>query len=233
MDLSRRERIPELMDDPALDPHLHEQALRGLWRINRLSGSARILWPPLAALASKLQRPLRVLDIATGGGDVLIALARKCRGHRISLDLAGCDISPQALAIAAERAGRSRVPVRFFRLDALTEPLPTDYDVIMCSLFLHHLSDEQALTVLSRAGQAAKQAVLVNDLLRSTAGYWLARIGTRILSRSPIVHIDGPLSVRAAYNEPEVRRLAMAAGLAEARIERRWPCRFLLTWIRP
>jgi hypothetical protein len=61
---------PELMDQPGLDPARHRQALRGLRRINFWSRSAGILWPALAGLARAAQRPLRVLDQATGGGDV-------------------------------------------------------------------------------------------------------------------------------------------------------------------
>src|SRR5207248_3643048 len=49
--LRRRRLRPEWMDQPGLDEGQHRQALRGLERINRLSGSARILWPPLARLA--------------------------------------------------------------------------------------------------------------------------------------------------------------------------------------
>ena len=75
--------------------------------------------------------------------------------------------------------------------------------------------------------------VLVNDLERGLAGLTLAHLGTRLLSRSDVVHTDGPLSVRAAFTVPEVRALAAAAGLTGAVVVRRWPCRFLLTWTRP
>src|SRR5262245_61758946 len=68
----------EWMDRPDLDEGRHREALRGLERINRWSGSARILWHPLARLAAEIPgRPCRVLDVATGGGDVLRALWRR------------------------------------------------------------------------------------------------------------------------------------------------------------
>jgi hypothetical protein len=60
----------------------------------------------------------------------------------------------------------------------------------------------------------------------------LACAGTRLLSRSPVVHVDGPRSVAAAFTPAEALDLAQRAGLTGATVVRRWPCRFLLTWRR-
>jgi hypothetical protein len=122
--------------------------------------------------------------------------------------------------------------VRFFRLDALGDPLPADFDVLSCSLFLHHLAEDDAVGLLRRMAQAARRMVLVNDLIRSPLGYVLAWCGCRLLSRSPVVHFDGPASVAAAFTLGEARALADRAGLAGAVLTRHWPERFLLTWSR-
>jgi SAM-dependent methyltransferase len=228
--LSERRVQPEIMDQPGLDRDRHFLALRGLERINRWSGSARILWPPLRALAR--EAPLRVLDLATGAGDVPIRLWQKARRAGVPLHIEGCDVSPQAVLYAQERAREVEADVQFFPLDVLREPLPTGYDAITSSLFLHHLGEEQAVDLLRRAGEAAKRMVLVNDLVRSVAGFALAYVGTRVLSRSPVVHFDGPRSVEAAFTVAEVRELARRAGLNGAAVRRRWPCRFLLSWRR-
>jgi SAM-dependent methyltransferase len=230
--LSRRLR-PEVMDQPGLDPRHHRQALRGLRRINFWSGSAGILWPPLAALARAASRPLRLLDLATGGGDVPIRLwHRACRAG-LPLVVEGCDVSPFAVEHAKRQAVRSGAEVRFFVANALTDDLPAGYDAVVCSLFLHHLTEDQAVVLLRRMAAAAGRLVLVSDLVRSRAGLLLARVGTRLLSLSPVVHIDGPRSVEGAFTVEETRALAERAGLHGATVARRWPCRFLLTWVRP
>ena len=77
---------------------------------------------------------------------------------------------------------------------------------------------------------AARRLLLVNDLERSLVGLLLAVAGTRLLTRSPVVHYDGPWSVAAAFTVAEARRLARAAGLAGARVTRCWPWRWQLTW---
>ena len=72
--------------------------------------------------------------------------------------------------------------------------------------------------------------VVVNDLLRSRGGLLLAHLASRLFTGSDVVRVDGPRSVRAAYSLGEIRALAGRAGLESARIEPRWPCRFVLTW---
>ncbi len=226
--LDRRNRIPELMDEPGLDPQKHRQALTALARINRLSRSAAILWPEIANLASRLKgQPLRLLDVATGSGDIPRGLLRRAKSSGISLSIDACDISPTAIENATAQAAETGI--RFFTHDVLRDPFQGEYDVVICSLFLHHLSENEAITVLRRMQEATHDLVLVNDLERSRLGFGLAWLGCHVLTRSPIVHFDGPASVRSAFTLPEAKALAEVAGLNEVRIGRRWPCRYLLT----
>jgi hypothetical protein len=125
------------------------------------------------------------------------------------------------------------VKVDFQRCDVFTNSLPTGYDVVLCSLFLHHQSEAKAIDLLRRMAHAARQLVLVNDLLRTTTGYGLAWLATRLATRSPVVHADGPQSVAAAFTLEEAADLAREAGLQGAIVRRRWPCRFLLSWRKP
>ncbi len=235
MNLKLRRLEPELMDQPNLDPAAHQAALDGLRRVNSLTTAPRLLWNalrPLAAVRSP-QNPLRVLDIGSGGGDVLIRLARRARQARLPVEFHGCDMSDSAIAIASTAAAKAEVAVHFFRNDVLADGVPAGYDVVMCSLFLHHFDDAAALDLLQRLRAAADQMVLVDDLLRTRLGYALCWIGCRILTRSPIVHFDGPQSVRAALTLDEAQRLFQQAGYDGATFRRHWPERFLMQWRRP
>ena len=154
--LGQRHRQPELMDQPELDEREHARALSGLARINRLSRSAAIFWPPLKRLAEQQQpQPLRVLDVACGGGDVLVALAKHALRNRLALQLAGCDMSVTALEVARRQAKASGLTLEFFEHDVLKTPLPARFDVVMCSLFLHHLDEPEAIAVLRSMSRAA------------------------------------------------------------------------------
>src|SRR5258708_37534949 len=146
-----RSLVPEIMDQPGLAPERHHAALRGLSRINALSDSAGILWPALRDLARQTaQRPARVLDLATGGGDVPLRLWRKARRAGVPLTLSGCDVNPVAVAHAPPASRTCRADLRFFVHDVLTDSLPTGYDAVICSLFLHHLIDYQPIEILRR-----------------------------------------------------------------------------------
>jgi 2-polyprenyl-3-methyl-5-hydroxy-6-metoxy-1,4-benzoquinol methylase len=223
----------EVMDDPALDAPAHERALRGLARLNRISGSARTVWAGLRDPASAADRAFRVLDVATGGGDVPIALHRLGERAGVRLRVEGCDRSEVALGHARRAAERAGAPIRFFPLDALNDSIPTGYDAVVCSLFLHHLTDEEAAELLRKMADAAGRRVVVNDLHRSRLGLWAVRLGAALLTRSPVVRIDGPRSVRAAFTPAETRKLARRAGLERGvELRRRGPLRWVMTWDR-
>lgn len=231
LDLAVRDRRPELMDDPALAADAHHAALAGLSRANSLSLAHRTLWRPLAArMRRDPSRRWRLLDVATGAGDVPLALARRARAAGFDLDVSGCDLSETAIDHATRRAKAAGLPATFFRRDLLAEGVPPGYDFVTCSLFLHHLDASDAVRLLRSIGESAGVLALVSDLRRTRAGYALAFAVTRLLTRSRIVHVDGPLSVRAAFTIDEARTLATDAGLApRTRITPVWPQRFLMT----
>ena len=81
----------------------------------------------------------------------------------VALHIDGCDVSPTAVEFAAGRARRAGADVRFFAADALRDPLPDGYDAVVCSLFLHHLADDEAegfrlLTQPAASGREARPA---------------------------------------------------------------------------
>ncbi|MCA9117129.1 MAG: methyltransferase domain-containing protein [Planctomycetaceae bacterium] len=229
--LSERIREEEVMDSPDLDVRLHHQALAALRRVNLWSGIGSRLAGTLADVAKQRElRRLRVLDLASGGGDV----SRSMRRRGVAVELHGWDRSETAVDYAAAQAKRQGMTgAKFAVHDVLADPIEETFDAVVCTLFLHHLEYSEAIRLLQKMRAAAKQAVLVDDLLRTRTGFWLARAGTRLLTLSPVVHTNGPMSVRAAFSLDEIHQLADRAELAGATICTHWPSRFLLCWQRP
>lgn len=229
-----RELRPEWMDDPEIAPQLHHQALDGLRRINYFSQTAKTLADPIARWAHRhpLDRPLRILDLACGGGDVSIALWKQLNRRGIACQVEGWDKSATAVETASELARQQQTSARFEQREVLTEEIDGQWDVVFCSLFLHHLTQEESIRLLQRMWRASSQWMLVDDLLRSSFGLFLAHLGCRILTRSPVVHADGPQSVRAAFRREELRELVALAGLPAAEEKPHWPQRILLSWRR-
>lgn len=229
-----RRREPELMDGPGLDVREHHRALTALGRANRVSRTAGSLWPAVCRAAGRTPgRPLRILDLATGGGHVAVALARRAARAGMTIEITAYDISPVAVAYGRTLAGRAGVQrVRFEQLDMLRDAWPASADVAMCTLFLHHLDDGDAVALLKRMKAVAQRLVLVSDLRRTRLGYLFAVAGCHLLSRSRVFHVDGARSVRAAFTAAEADALAARAGLDGARVTFHWPQRWLLTWER-
>lgn len=229
-------REPEWMDDPGIAETDHLEALVALARINLLSRTAATV---AAATATLLRSPEpggargTVVDLACGGGDVTIDLARRL-GRTVAggVRVLGVDSSPRAVERARRAASAAGADVAFEVRDVVAEGCPA-CDVAVSSLFLHHLDDPVAADLLGSMAAAARRGVVVSDLVRSRLGLGLAVVGTTLLSSSRVARVDGPRSVRAARTPAEYRALASASGLAGATVRRVWPERALLSWHRP
>lgn len=231
-DLTQREIIGEMMDDPGLAEGEHVKALAGLRRINALSRTAPTLFRALLRLlGSGSARPCRVLDVACGDGENTLRLAELARRRGLSWRLEGCDLSDRAVDRARSLAASRGINARFFQADALSDLPASGYDAVVNSLFLHHLQGDQIVRLLSALRGA--RHVVISDLVRSRRAYLTTCVGVRLLSRSQVVHVDGPLSVRAALTVDELRALAACSALAGACVTRCWPMRQLLTWSSP
>ena len=233
IDVRQRRRQPEIMDQPGLDPRQHAGALRCLQRINWLSRTAAILWPHLRDLARENPgKPLEILDVATGAGDIPIKLWRSARQAGLNSHIDACDVSAVALDHARASANDSGADVHFFEHDVLAGPIPREYDAVTCSLFLHHLDTDDAVEALRRMAASARRLVLVSDLRRSATGWLMAWAGTRVLTTSHVARFDGPISVEGAFKPAEALAMADRADMPGATVRRSWPCRWLLTWRR-
>ena len=219
------------MDDPSLDRVRHLHALRALARINRVSLAASRISREVRAIGESRPGPVRVLDVACGGGDVLIDVAKRLRGSTTSVELCGCDVSPVALEVA-RMAALDDAGIDFTEIDAIEGELPEGYDLICSSLFLHHLSSQAVTLLLQRMAAATAHGVLIQDLRRTRLGYVFAWIGLHALTRSDVARSDGLVSVRAAFTLSEVATLCQEAGLTDARVTSVWPQRYSIQWRR-
>lgn len=235
-DLRERRLVGELMDDPALPGPELDAALRGLQRLNRVSASWRVFTPTLRSVCADAKGPIRVLDVASGGGDNVAALMRWAERQRLPITLCACDFNPAMV-------GRTRAAMRevdpdlpesaSFRCDVVQGAIPGEYDVVINSLFLHHLRRDACVAALAAMHNAASRAMVVSDLVRSRWNWMQVLLASRTLTRSRVVRVDALRSVEAAWTPGEFASLARDAGIASTRLRTARPARMLLTAFKP
>ena len=186
-----------------------EVDLRNLRQLNRYFGSYRLIEYFLRRWLKPRSR-IRILDLATGSGDIprfIVDYARSVDA-KVAIDA----VDQQAATVEIARALSGDYPeIEFLQGDILTlsrEP----YDLALCSLALHHFSETDAVAVLKRCRQLSKQYVLVSDLRRgtlATAGVFLL---TSLLFREEMTRTDARLSAERAFSFREFKTLAERAG---------------------
>lgn len=227
----QRDRQPESMDNPKLPKEDHLRALVGLARLNQVSGVARAMYRHLRRHArARTDQPIRVLDVASGGGDIPISWARRAGREGIKLQLTLLDKSSVAIEQQQRSAHRYGIDILALQHDCLSMSLPAGFDIVTCSLFMHHLDEHQTFCLLQSMQHATEHALVVCDLDRSRLNLTLVQIAARLLTRSQVVHRDAGLSVRAAYTAQEFKQIAENALTRPISVKRSFPCRFIATF---
>ena len=201
--------VLEMMDRPQpVSPEL-ERDLERLRQLNRWFGSYRLVLGFLRRWIKPGAR-MRVVDLATGSGDIprlLVDYARKI-GARVEID--AVDQQPATMQIATTLSA-DYPEISHQQANILDWNGSQDYDIVLCSLVLHHFSDEDAVTVLRRCRELSKRFVLVSDLRRG----FLLRLGVHVLTavifREPMTRFDARLSAQRAFSFSEMRQLAIQA----------------------
>jgi SAM-dependent methyltransferase len=231
-DFSQRASTPELMDGDDIDYETFRGCLRDLAKVNVLTLAYR---PTLAFLdrvhAAGLwprDRPAVILDCGSGYGDMLRRIARWAKAKNLDVRLQGLDRNPWS-ARAAERAPGSQ------GIQYLTEDLfahEGGADIVISSLFTHHLDDASLVRFLEWQEANARIGWFVNDLQRHPFSYYGFALLARVMLWHRFVVHDGPVSIRRAFVARDWQALLADAGVRHARIEPWFPFRLCVSRVR-
>jgi SAM-dependent methyltransferase len=226
----RRDLQPECMDDASVDASELRRSLAYLRGINALLGYHRSTLLHVARFSRNWApgATVRVLDVATGSGDLPRAILGWSQRRGFDVRVVAVDRHDTTLREAAAQSPRERFrTLRFLRADALRLPFADGaFDYATTSLFLHHLDDESAAGAVREMARVARRGIIVADLLRHRRAYAWITLFT-LLSR-PIVRHDARLSVAQAFTKREVLCLRERAGVPFATYHRHFGHRFVL-----
>lgn len=205
MDLRHRDvDLRELMDDPDCDPVALAATLRRFDVVNRaVSGWGTVWRRHLRPALARLDRPARVLDIGSGGGDVTTRLAGLAERDGLRVEWLGIDPDPRALAVARERA---RPGVEFRSTDSTALRATGErFDAVISNHVLHHLGEPELRSFLDDSLALSTGLVLHADIERGRTAYALYAAGILPLQRGTFLRTDGLRSIRRSYRAPELR----------------------------
>lgn len=220
-DLRYRSYALELLDAPEVSREELWCNLQELAFINRWLGGHRVILKGLERLHLDPQRIWRIADIGCGGGDTLQALAYWAKRRDLKLELTGVDLKPECLEFARQIC--SGLDIHWICSDYRL--LSENYDIIMSSLFCHHLDAESLHEFFCWARNHAQIALLINDLHRHPLAWGAIWLLTKLFSRSRLVRHDAPLSVWRGFVRQELTELLQATGW-QAEPEWCWPFRW-------
>ena len=187
-----------------------ERDLKRIRQLNRWFGSYRLVLGFVRDWIKPADK-LRIVDLATGSGDIPRLIVDYARKISATVEMDALDRQPATLEIA--RRLSADYPEISYREANVLEWNPIEaYDITICTLALHHFSDEDAVRLLGRCRQLSKRFVLVSDLRRSFSLVAGVYVLTALIFREPMTRYDARLSARRAFSFFETRDLAVRAG---------------------
>lgn len=214
-DMSRRAQpaeLPELMDGPCSREDMRA-CLRDLAQVNAWLRGYRPTFKWLNTFAES-RGPLRILDVGCGDGDALRCIARWAKKKQISSRLIGIDLNPETVSIAKEVTPPD-CEIEFVAANVFDDEPKQPVDLIVSSLFAHHLNDEEIVQFVGWMESHARLGWFVNDLSRAETPYRLFKLLAKAARWHRFVQHDGSVSVARSFRAEDWRQYCAAAGLMD------------------
>jgi SAM-dependent methyltransferase len=212
LDFGRRSQLTELMDEPSSRAEMRA-CLEDLAKVNRwLLGYRPLLaWFTSLALPPRA-KPIHIVDVGSGYGDSLRRIEKWASQHAVAVELTGLDLNPDAVAIAAE-ASPTASNIEWICRDVFAYVPDNPIDIVISSLFTHHLSDGDVVRFLRWMEAHSRLGWFINDLSRNAVPYYSFKLFAKVTGMHPFVQHDGPVSVARAFVPSDWQTMCAAAGI--------------------
>ena len=229
VDTSHRSSEMEIMDDFTMEGVLFRDTLDKLEIINRFLGGNSVTINGLKNLLKNQSKnkTITIVDLGCGNGDILRDVAKFGRKNNYSFNLIGIDANLAAIEYAKELS-KEYSELSFKTIDILSEDFKKQsYDVVLCTLFLHHFKNEELISFLKTTTNKATIGVVVNDLHRHKLAYYLFKL-IGFFIKNKMVRQDGLTSVLRAFKRKDLENIAKEIKVHFS-IQWKWAFRYL--WI--
>lgn len=225
----RRSYQKELLDRDDIPFEDIKRNMQELDFINRKLGGHDITLDGIVALIKDqmvFNSKLTIVEIGCGGGDNLRAIRNWSERIHLPVQLIGIDINPECIAYA-KQLKRNR-GIDFILSDYRDVWLEQKPDIIFSSLFCHHFTEYELVSMLQWMQQKTRIGFFINDLHRHWLAYYSIKLLANVFSKSYLVKNDAPLSVQRGFKRKEWNAIFHQAGICNFNCKWRWAFRWLI-----
>lgn len=229
MDFSIRSDAKEIMDGPGLEKESIKKAYIDINRCNTFLGGDAITINGVKALIQKHPKvSYTIYDMGCGDGHMLRKLSEVFKNDGIELHLVGIDLTEDILELGRE-ACEAYGNISFKKADILELDDLESCDILLCTLTMHHFSENEILQFSKRFSKLAQLGVVINDLQRSRLAHFLFRIFGFFFMTSRIAKEDGLTSIQRGFRKSDLTRMANKLKQVHHTIQWKWAFRYV--WI--
>ena len=230
LDFTKRSYDLEHLDTGDYTAEEYQGCIVELQRVNRWLGDATTLRQTLLRdIDQSGAKEFSILDVGAGSGELLRVTADWAHRSNRSAHLVGLELNPMSAKAIAEESPQFE-SITAVRADAFHLPFKDQqFDYTINSLFMHHFTETQVVALLREMVRVARRAIYVIDLHRHPIAYYFYTTIGRLMLHNRLLREDGALSIRRSFKPHELLALAHQAGLTNARVERHFPYRLVLT----
>lgn len=231
IDTTCRSSASEQLDDFSLSGIELNKALDKIASINRLLGGNQVTLSGVITLMKSVtvDRAFKIIDIGCGNGDMLRALAVYARKKGLCFELTGIDANAAAIKYAIALS-QEFPEIKYVCSDFLTSAGQEKYDIVLCTLTLHHFSNDQIEGLLTIFKQKALLGIVINDLHRHRLAYYLFKMICFVFNLSELSRNDGLVSILRGFKRKDLNKFSQHI---KSTVTIRWKWAFRYQWIIP
>ncbi len=226
-----RTQQTEIMDDFTLEGEVLREALDKIAQINQLLGGNKLTLQGVKKILNRHDKAneITIVDVGCGNGDMLRTLAKFGEKEGFKLTLIGIDANNFTIN-HAQNLSLHYPNIRYRCEDVFESSFKEiQYDVVLCTLTLHHFKDEEIINLLHVFQQNAKFGMVINDLQRSALSYRLFEALCFVFRLNPMSKEDGLVSILRGFNKKELQAYSKQLQFKDFTIQWKWAFRY--QWI--
>jgi 2-polyprenyl-3-methyl-5-hydroxy-6-metoxy-1,4-benzoquinol methylase len=221
----------EIMDDFEMKGDELTKSLDEIAQVNRLLGGNNVTLSGVKTLLQGIspEREITIADIGCGNGDMLRELAAFGKKHQLNLKLLGIDANYFTIS-HAKSLSANYTDISYECMDILDEAFrEIDYDIVVCTLTLHHFKNDEILHLMKRFQEKAVIGIVINDLQRSALAYRLFQLFCAAFRLGKMSREDGLTSILRGFKRKEILELSEKLNIVHYTL--RWKWAFRYQWI--